>query len=99
MVKTNRTIRTREAHEDSQNQMDLKRKQRELDLTRQMETAQGRRVIMLVLDKLGYQQNIGDMNAAVYGKTAKQAVANDLAKELKRINPENFMLMEIESQD
>jgi hypothetical protein len=67
-------------------------------ITRQMETQLGRMFVMHVLGKLGYMQNIVDTNASVYGKTAKQAVANDLAKEIKKVCPSEFLRMEQEAE-
>jgi len=98
-VNPTRTINSRAEHDRLQDKMELRKKQRELDLKKQMETPQGRRFVFYVLDSLGWQKNILETNAAVYGRTAKQAVANDLVKELKKLSPENFMLMEIEAQE
>jgi hypothetical protein len=63
-------------------------------INKQMETKPGRDFVKYVLDKLGYMQNIMDTNASVYGKTAKQAVANDISRDIKKICPELFMQME-----
>lgn len=63
-------------------------------INKQMETTTGRMFVKYVLDKLGYMQNINDTNASVYGKTAKQAVANDITRDIKKHCPELFMKME-----
>ena len=93
------TITSKSAYKEQQDAIKLKTMQHELDISKQMETPQGRRIMMWFLDKLGYMQNIVATNASVYGMTAKQAVANDIVRELKKVCPESFMQMEREAQD
>lgn len=63
-------------------------------IQQQMNGQTGRAFVAYVLDKLGHGQNITDTNASVYGKTAKQAVSNDISRDIKRVCPELFMKME-----
>lgn len=81
-----------------QDQARLSADRKENMIMRQMETSVGRDFVWHVLKQLGYMQNITDTNASVYGRTAKQAVANDLAREIKKICPELFMRMENEKE-
>ena len=93
------TITSKAEYQAKQDELKLKQRQHELDITRQMESPQGRRIMMWFLEKLGYMQNIVATNASVYGMTAKQAVANDIVRELKKACTDSFMLMEKEAQD
>jgi len=96
--KPQRAITSRAEYAEQQKKQSIKQADHEIDVLRQMETPQGRRIMMWVLKKLGYQENILDTNAQVYHKVAKQAVANDIVRELKRVCPANFMQMEQENE-
>lgn len=80
---------------------DLKRQRavRIADMIEQMETPKGRRFVWGILKSLLYQTPITDTNASVYGKVAKQAVAIELAKELKYCCRDLFYAMEIENEE
>ena len=67
------------------------------DIVDQMTTAQGRRFVWIILKALLYQTPVIDTSASVYGKTAKQAVAIKLAKELKTCCRDLFYTMENEN--
>jgi hypothetical protein len=84
---------------------DVKEKQAQLAqdrfdnmIKKQMDTQTGRSFVFYILEKLLYNQNIADTNASVYGKTAKQAVANDIVKEIKKTCPELILKMEEEAE-
>ena len=70
---------------------------RAADLIDQMETPKGRRFVWGILKTLLYQTPVIEANASVYGKVAKQAVAIELAKELKSCCRDLFYEMEIEN--
>lgn len=82
--------------EEKQKQAELAQARFEHMINLQMNTKDGRMFVKYVLDKCGYGQNITDTNASVYGKTAKQAVANDISRDIKKICPALFMKMENE---
>jgi hypothetical protein len=81
---------------EKREQAELKQAKFENMIRLQMSTPVSRTFVAYVLDKLGYMQNIVETNASVYGKTAKQAVANDIAREIKKVCPDLFMQMESE---
>jgi len=97
--KPQRAITSPAEYAEHKKKQSIKQADHELKIVRQMDSRDGRYIMMWTLKKLGYQENIVDLNANVYGKTAKQAVANDIVKELKRICPASFMQMEIEAQE
>ena len=70
----------------------------EVNLVQQMNSRQGRWYVWRVLRKLGYNVPITDTNAKVYGATAKQEVAIELASELRSVCRELFYLMEQENE-
>jgi len=82
--------------ERDKQEAELQRMQHENMIKRQMETPQGRMFVWHVLGKLGYRQNITATNASVYGACAKQTVANDIEREIKKVCPSEFLRMEQE---
>ena len=70
----------------------------EANLVQQMNSKQGRWYVWRVLNKLGYNVPITDTNAKVYGETAKQKAAIELANELKCVCRDLFYQMEIENE-
>jgi hypothetical protein len=96
---TNPYVQIGKAQQDKQAEQDeMKRLNNENMIRKQMSTPVSRSFVWHVLTKLGYMQNILETNATVYGKTARQAVANDICREIKKICPSEFMLMEQESE-
>ena len=63
----------------------------------QMSTPQGRKWTWNILRSLGYSDPIQEINAKAYGLAAKQEVALNLAKRLKKHCRDHFYLMEVEN--
>lgn len=84
----------KQRYEEDQKQLQAVRM---ADLIDQMDTPKGRRFVWGMLKSMLYQTPITDTNASVYGKVAKQAVAIELAKELKACCRDLFYTMEIEN--
>jgi len=97
MNKSGIAVTTPQQYKQMQEEERLKIAQANLDLTRQMETAQGRRFVWGVLQSLLYQQRITDSNASVYGKVAKQAESVNMVRAMKTKCRDLFYLMEIEN--
>jgi len=76
---------------------DLAARQRIQDTLDQLSTDTGRRFGWRVLEALADHRPIGDTGASVYARAAKQAVAIEMVKDLKKRARDQFYMMEIEN--
>lgn len=82
---------------EHQAKRDMAEARRIADVIDQMSTPKGRRYVWNIIKNLGYQEQITEANATVYGRVAKQAVAISMVKEMKHRCRDLFYQMEIEN--